>query len=471
MQPNIVLILADDLGVGQVGYNDHPWLSTPNIDAIASGGVRFDKFYSSGPQCSPTRASILTGRAPDRSGVFKHSYPLRTQEKTIAQVLRDNGYATGHFGKWHLNGLQGLVGAPILTTDPYGPGPFGFDEWFSNLNNIAWGGQMGDHTGAITEIAGDTSEAIADKANSFIEANASGPFFAAVWFSSPHDPFTASAADKVGFETLDEDLQNHLGEIVAMDRAIGTIRQKLRDLNIEDNTVVWFVSDNGGLGNVDPDASGGLRGQKNDMYEGGIRVPCAAEWPGTWVPGVSNQLAYTSDLPATFAQLAGATSCDLTQPQDGVSLCDVLLNRSTIPGRCLIFYSMDRAALVTDQWKLVTSNASGGYEISFHVVTLGQGFTNRVGRIAWELYDIVGDPLETTDLADQLPCVVARANSDFLFWQHSVRCSLEGLDYEEKGVVDEPFTIWWPNSPLYANYVTAWSSRPEYASTYAAAGL
>ena len=125
MRPNIILILADDLGVGQVSYNDHPWLNTPNIDAIASNGVRFDRFYSSGPQCSPTRAAVLTGRAPDRSGVFKHSYPLRLQEKTIAQLLRDNGYKTGHFGKWHLNGLKGLIGAPILPADPYGPGPLG----------------------------------------------------------------------------------------------------------------------------------------------------------------------------------------------------------------------------------------------------------------------------------------------------------------------------------------------------------
>lgn len=136
--PHIVFVMADDMGWGQTGYRGHPVLKTPNLDEMAANGLRFERFYAGGPVCSPTRASVLTGRSHDRTGVLSHGYGLRSQEKTIAQALKGAGYVTGHFGKWHLNGHRG-PGAPIFAHDSRSPGRFGFDEWEfrSYLNRVA----------------------------------------------------------------------------------------------------------------------------------------------------------------------------------------------------------------------------------------------------------------------------------------------------------------------------------------------
>ncbi|MEM1071115.1 MAG: sulfatase-like hydrolase/transferase, partial [Planctomycetota bacterium] len=132
-RPHIVLVMADDQGWGQTGYNGHSILKTHNLDAMAASGLRFDRFYAGAPVCSPTRGSVLTGRANDRIGVASHGHALRRQEISIAQILADAGYATGHFGKWHLNALRG-PGVPILASDDHNPGEFGFDTWISVTN-------------------------------------------------------------------------------------------------------------------------------------------------------------------------------------------------------------------------------------------------------------------------------------------------------------------------------------------------
>jgi len=132
-RPNIVLVMADDQGWGQVGYNSHPLLKTPNLDTMAAAGIRFDRFYAAGPVCSPTRASVLTGRTHNRTGVPTHGKRLCLQEKTLAQALKKAGYTTAHFGKWHLNGVRGN-GIPILADDRNHPGHYGFDVWLSVTN-------------------------------------------------------------------------------------------------------------------------------------------------------------------------------------------------------------------------------------------------------------------------------------------------------------------------------------------------
>ena len=136
-RPNIVLIMADDQGWGQTGYYKHPILKTPNLDDMATNGLRFDRFYAAGPVCSPTRASVLTGRSHDRTGVLSHGYALHRQERTIARAMQKAGYATGHFGKWHLNGVRG-PGVPVLNSDPHHPGNFGFSHWLTVTNFFDW---------------------------------------------------------------------------------------------------------------------------------------------------------------------------------------------------------------------------------------------------------------------------------------------------------------------------------------------
>ena len=153
--------MTDDQGWGQTGYYNHPVLKTPNLDEMAKNGLRLDRFYAGAPQCSPTRASVLTGRSNDRTGVFYHGYPLNKSEKTIAQALKTVGYKTGHFGKWHLNGLRG-PGVPIFKDDKYSPGIFGFDKWLSVTNFFDFDPVM-SYNGEFQEFKGSSSEIIVDE--------------------------------------------------------------------------------------------------------------------------------------------------------------------------------------------------------------------------------------------------------------------------------------------------------------------
>ena len=184
-KPNIVLVMADDMGWGQTGYYKHPALRTPHLDAMAAGGLRFDRFYAGGPVCSPTRATVLTGRTHDRTGVQSHGFALRKQEKTLAVALRGAGYATGHFGKWHLNGLRG-PGVPILEADSHGPGGFGFDQWLSVTNFFDKDPVM-SRKGTFEEFTGDSSEVIVAEALRFIGSQAAEgkPSFTVIWYGTP----------------------------------------------------------------------------------------------------------------------------------------------------------------------------------------------------------------------------------------------------------------------------------------------
>jgi arylsulfatase A-like enzyme len=202
--PHIILVMADDMGWGQTGYRDHTILKTPNLDAMAANGLRFERFYAGGPVCSPTRASMLTGRTHDRAGVLSPGYALRLQEKTIAQALKEAGYGTGHFGKWHLNGYRG-PGVPIFGDDPRSPAAFGFDEWVS-VSNFFDVNPLMSRCGQFEEFQGDSSEVAVARAIEFLEKNRQNgnPIFAVIWYGSPHSPFKASDADKAGFSELDD---------------------------------------------------------------------------------------------------------------------------------------------------------------------------------------------------------------------------------------------------------------------------
>ena len=438
-RPNIVLVMADDQGWGQTGYYNHPVLKTPNLDAMAENGLRFDRFYAGGPVCSPTRATVLTGRTHVRAGVESHGFPLRAEEKTIAQALRKAGYATGHFGKWHLNGLRG-PGVPILKDDMRHPGVFGFETWLS-VTNFFDRDPIMSRNGDFEEFQGDSSEIIVDEALKFIatQVDANKPFFTVIWYGTPHSPFVAAEDDKSAFQELDAASQNHYGELVAMDRSIGALRAGLRELKVADDTLFWFTSDNGGLPNITPGTVGGLRGFKGSLYEGGLRVPGIIEWPaGIKEPRITKYPAGAMDIFPTLADIVGLPGDSMVQPQDGVSLRALLSKDITDRKKPIGFRYASGLAMVDNQYKIVVK-----------------------GRKT-ELFDLDADTKEATNLSAEKPDVLRKMQRQLDAWNRSVENSVNGSDYPNGTIEPQPKRRFWTDEPDYEKYFSTWKKRPEY---------
>src|SRR5581483_8822882 len=234
-RPNIVLVMADDQGWGDMAYNGHKVLKTPNFDDMARTGLRFDRFYAAAPVCSPTRGSVLTGRHPNRFGCFQWGHALRPQEITLAEVLKKLGYVTGHFGKWHLGSVRS--GSPV------NPGASGFDQWLSAENFFDIDPIL-SRAGQATQLKGDSSMVTVDAALEFIAGGAKKkePFLAVVWFGSPHAPHKALDQDRALYADQPPALRHFYGEISAMDRAFGKLRGALKKLGIHENTILWYCS-------------------------------------------------------------------------------------------------------------------------------------------------------------------------------------------------------------------------------------
>ncbi len=309
-KPNIILVMADDQGWGDMAYNGDPLLKTPNFDAAAAAGLRFDHFYAAAPVCSPTRASVMTGRHPNRMGVFKWGHAIRPQEITIAEALKTAGYTTGHFGKWHLGSVR--PGSPV------NPGACGFDTWLS-AENFYDNDPILSREGKATPIKGESSMIAVDAALEFIEASVKKkqPFLAVVWFGSPHNPHQAAEEYRQLYKDQPAGKANFLGEITGMDAAFGKLRDALGPLGIRENTILWYTSDNGALG---VGSTGGLRGKKGSVYEGGLMVPAILEWPAVVKkPRVTDVRCNTSDIYPTLLDIVGVKMDD-QPPLDGISL-------------------------------------------------------------------------------------------------------------------------------------------------------
>lgn len=446
-RPNVVLVMADDQGWGQMGYYGHPVLKTPNLDAMAANGIRFDRFYAGAPVCSPTRASVLTGRANDRTGVYQHGNALRLQERPIARAMQEAGYATGHFGKWHLNGIRG-PGVPILGEDKYHPGRYGYDYWLSVTNFFDRNPVM-SRNGDFEEFKGDSSEIVVAEALDFIgrQSTNNRPFFTTIWYGSPHSPFVANEGDRAGFRGLNESDQHHYGELVALDRSIGALRRGLRELGIEKNTLVWYCSDNGGL-KVNPSSVGGLRGLKGTVYEGGLRVPGIIEWPAVVSRGIRTEVpASVLDIFPTIADVVGLPSEAILEPHDGISL-KAAIEGGRFPARekPIPFRYMGKGALLDNQYKLVVLD---------------------VEKREYELYDLKSDPTESKDVFKTLPTIARKMKDAFEKWNRSVIASDEGRDYRE-GVLTDPNArrLFWTEMPEYDPHFGKWKNRPEYESRF-----
>ena len=419
-KPNVILVMSDDQGWTQTGYYGHPIAKTPNLDDMANRRLRMDRFYSGAPFCVPTRATVLTGRTNARTGVLPGG-AINKQEKVLSTAFKEAGYSTAHFGKWHLSGNV-IEEHPLRGDNPNNPGEFGFDYWVSiseqfNLNPIL------SRNGVAEQFEGDGSEVIVDEALKFItrETKRDKPFFIMVWYSTPHRIFEASKEDVAPYlGRTDDSSALQLGELAAMDRSIGTLRQGLRDLGIAQSTLVWFTSDNGGLPDIDygpnlpgvhPDTTGHLRGFKKDLYEGGIRVPAIIEWPGTVEHRVSHYPSGTIDIFLTLIDIAGLDANSINAVNDGVSLASVFTNQEPPRReRPMGFRVNTGRAWLDNDWKLVrnyTSDEDG----------------------AFELYNVVGDPSESHDLMKQRPDIAARMMKELMTWDASIERSISGADY------------------------------------------
>ena len=388
--PNILLILTDDQGFGDVGSHGNPWVQTPNMDRLAAEGARFDRFFVE-PSCAPTRAALLTGRAPSRSGVFgvtRGEENLRSDEVTIAELLRDEaGYATGGFGKWH-NGSQW----------PQHPNAQGFDEFVGFC-----AGHWNDYYDPVLERNGEEyptqgfiADVITDHAETFIRENTEKkqPFFCYVPFNTPHTPASVPADDwkrwvhNTEVESYFDRAMYALCENI--DANVGRLMALLKELEVDDNTIVLFLSDNGPNGERYND---GMLGHKGSLHEGGVRVPLFVRWPGMIEPGtvVKANVAHIDLLP-TLSRLAGiALTSEMTKPLDGVDISPLLLGESD--------FSLPERNHYT--WRLIY-----GWSVR----------SDRYRATATTLHDMFEDPGQENNLIEERPEIHNALKADYQKW-------------------------------------------------------
>ena len=413
--PNIVIITADDLGYGDLGSYGHPNIRTPHLDRLASEGQRWTSFYAQAPVCSPSRAALLTGRVHLRSGMFGHRFPvffptsragLPAAEITLAEALRDLGYATGIVGKWHLGHLP-----------EYLPTRHGFDYWFGipYSNDMDW--QIGPGSArrdALLDPRIDywnvpvyrneqeierpadqrtITKRYAEEAVAFVERHRDEPFFLYLPHTMPHVPLFRSAAFS-GHSTA-----GLYGDVIEeIDWAVGQVLDAVDRLDLAADTLVVFTSDNGPwlIFGTHGGSAGPLRDGKGTTFEGGMRVPGIFWWPGVIAPGVTQAIGSATDLFTTAIALAGGTA-PADRPIDGVDLTPVLFGNGSGPRDVMAYYRMGE----------LFAFRQGPYKV--HFITQG-AYGREPERTEHDpplLFDLHEDVGERYDLAEERPDVLA----------------------------------------------------------------
>jgi arylsulfatase A-like enzyme len=430
-QPNIIVLFADDLGYGELSCQGNPEIPTPHIDSIASNGVRFTDGYVAGPNCSPSRAGMLTGRIPTRFGYEfnptgalneEPGFGLPVAEITIAETLQNSGYTTGLIGKWHQGG-----------TAKYHPHRHGFDEFFGFLHEGhyfvpppykgvttmlrrkslphghtgRWVGKKGliytDHMdGNEPDYDADNpivrggqpvveteylTDALTREAVDFIDRHDDKPFFLLLSYNAVHSPLQGADAYMKKFAHIEDIHRRIFAAMLAnMDDSVGAVMEQLRKSGLEENTIVFFLSDNGGPTRELTSNNLPLRGSKGQMYEGGLRVPFMMQWKGKIPAGQTYEKPVSSfDIYAT----AAANSEGVIAPKlvEGVDLVPFVTGRKTgTPHETLFWRQGGKSGLRHGDWKLVR-----------------MGGRKRPGKAQWELYDLSKDLSEETNLAKSKP--------------------------------------------------------------------
>ncbi|MCE2860885.1 MAG: Arylsulfatase [Verrucomicrobiota bacterium] len=386
-RPNVVIFFADDLGWGELGCQGNPQIPTPHIDAIAREGVRFTNGYVAATYCSPSRAGLLTGRYPTRFGHEFNSVAnrsgLRLDQTTIADRLRSLGYATACIGKWHLGG--GLE---------YRPTRRGFDEFYGTLANTPFfhptnfvDSRISDDVRPVADPAFYTTDAYAERAVDWIERSRDRPWFLYLPFNAQHAPLQAPKKYLDRFSGItDEKRRIFAAMLSSMDDAVGRVMGKVKALGQEDNTIVFFIADNGGPTQSTTSGNGALRGFKMTTFEGGPRVPFVARWKGRWPAGkVYDFPVLNLDVLPTVVAAAGGKP-EASWRLDGVDLAPFVAGANPArPHQTLFWRYGPQWAVRHGDLKLVVSKGGSGKP---------------------ELYDLSKDIGETRDLAAAQPARV-----------------------------------------------------------------
>ena len=423
-KPNILFIFADDLGWGDLSVHGSRTIDTPNLDKLAAQGSEFYQFTVANPVCSPSRAAVITGHNPARHSVHHHFASTKHHQKfampdwlepsvvTMPRVLKKAGYTTAHFGKWHLTNSH-IPDAPLL--DKYG-----YDE------SAVFNGP-GIQTDGL-KVYDDTID--------FIRRHKDKPFFINLWIHEPHTPHYPDAAMMKKYAHLNEQDQVYAAIVGGADQRIGRVLQALKDYGLEDNTLVVFSSDNGPevtgteknrFLRGDPDAkiegieplgkyfsvgqTDGLRGQKRDTFEGGIRVPLIVRWPGKVPAGIVNTSALVSavDLLPTFAAAAGA-ELPKGYESDGENILPVFKGEF-----------VERQKPIFWEWYFRPIKSAKDYDKSMLVVREGDWklFLDRTHNTT-ELYNVVQDQGEQRNVADKFPAIVKTLSAKVFAWKKTL---------------------------------------------------
>lgn len=399
-RPNIVFILADDLGRSDVGFNGGREIKTPHIDKLALSGARLEQFYVQ-PVCTPTRAALMTGRYPMRYGlqvsvVFpwsQHGLPL--EERTLPQALKEAGYATAIIGKWHLGHYQ----------QAYLPTERGFDRQYGgylaaldHFEHTRRGGHDWHRDDKANYDKGYSTHLIANESAKFIrEKGGKQPFFLFVPFNSVHSPLQVPEEYKVPYAHLSDERRTYAGMLAAMDEAIGQILAALDEKGLRKQTLIIFSSDNGGNAPGRISDNGLFRDGKGTLYEGGIRVAALAAWEGRIKSGsVVNAPLHMVDWYPTLLRLAGARSKQ-TLPLDGRDAWAALTQGKTSPHTEILLNSTpNTGAIRVGDWKLVLNG-------SVQSIDDATGGEVKAERESVELFNLANDPYEKQNLYEQQP--------------------------------------------------------------------
>lgn len=444
-RPNIILILADDLGYGDLGRNGHPILKTPHLDAFYDEAAHFEDFHVS-PTCSPTRAALMTGRHEFKNGVthtILERERLTLTATTIAQVLKRAGYATGIFGKWHLG-----------DEDAYQPDRRGFDEVFIHGGGgigQSYPGTCGDapgnsyfspvikHNGTFEKTSGFCTDVFTAQALQWIEARKGRqPFFCYLPYNAAHEPVSCPPeCERPYVGKVNSDVAKFFGMIANIDANVGKLLERLQAWQLERQTLVIFINDNGGHGPACKVFNAGMRGSKGSAYNGGTRAMSLWRWPGKIAPGARLQLTAHLDLFPTFAALAGAAvPPELAAQLDGFSLLPLLADaRAPWHDDRLLFTHVGRWGGMKPG---VPPEKHGACSVRWKNYLLVRE------KRGWTLHDLQADPGETRDVAAQHPEVVDRLDRAYEnWWQEVSPCFVNEAAYKTAPALNPFHAQYW----------------------------